>query len=52
LATISTTTTRSGFEHSEVERYLRRWRVLLVDDDASIRVLCSLSLRAAAFEVT
>jgi two-component system chemotaxis response regulator CheY len=52
LATISTTADRSGFEHSEVERYLRRRRVLLVDDDASIRVLCSLSLRAAAFEVT
>jgi two-component system chemotaxis response regulator CheY len=30
----------------------RRRRVLLVDDDASIRVLCSLSLRAAEFEVT
>jgi two-component system chemotaxis response regulator CheY len=52
VATISTTADRSGLEHSEVERYLRRWRVLLVDEDASIRVLCSLSLRAAAFEVT
>jgi CheY-like chemotaxis protein len=52
LATISTTTGRSGFEHSEVERYLRRRRVLLVYDDASIRLICSLNLRAADFEVT
>ena len=52
MATISTTAGRSGLEHSEVERYLRRRRVLLVDDDASIRLICSLNLRAAAFEVT
>jgi PleD family two-component response regulator len=52
VTTISTTAGRSGLEHSEVERYLRRHRVLLVDDDASIRLICSLNLRAAAFEVT
>jgi two-component system chemotaxis response regulator CheY len=52
VATITTTAGRSGLEHSEVERYLPRRRVLLVDDDASIRVLCSLNLRAAAFDVT
>jgi two-component system chemotaxis response regulator CheY len=52
VATISTTTHRSGLGHSEVERHLRRRRVLLVDDDASIRLLCSLNLRAAEFEVT
>ena len=52
MATIGTTADRSGFEDSEVERYLRRRRVLLVDDDASIRVLCALSLRAAEFDVT
>ena len=52
MATISTTTHRSGLGHSEVERHLRRRRVLLVDDDASIRLLCSLNLRAAEFEVT
>ena len=51
MATIGTTAGRSGFEHSEVERYLRRRRVLLVDDDASIRVLCALNLRAAEFDV-
>jgi len=50
MATIGTTAGRSGFEHSQVESYLRR-RVLLVDDDASIRVLCALNLRAAEFEV-
>src|SRR4249920_3036874 len=48
---IGTTAGRSGFEDSEPERHLRRHRVLLVDDDASIRVLCALHLRAAAFEV-
>jgi two-component system chemotaxis response regulator CheY len=52
LATISTTAGRCGLQHSEVERYRRRRRVLLVDDDAAIRVLCSLNLRAADFEVT
>ena len=52
MATISTTADRSQLEHSEVERYLRRRRVLLVDDDASVRLLCSLNLRAAEFEVT
>lgn len=52
MATISTTAARSGLEHSEVARHLRRRRVLLVDDDASIRVLCSINLRAAQFEVT
>jgi two-component system chemotaxis response regulator CheY len=51
VATIGTSAGRSGFEDSEVERYLRRRRVLLVDDDASIRVLCALTLRAAEFEV-
>jgi two-component system chemotaxis response regulator CheY len=52
VATIGTTAGRSGLEHSEPERYLRRRRVLLVDDDAAIRVICSLNLRAAAFDVT
>ena len=52
MATIGTTAGRSGFEDSEAERYLRRRRVLLVDDDAAIRVICSLNLRAAAFEVS
>jgi two-component system, chemotaxis family, chemotaxis protein CheY len=52
VATIGTTAGRSGFEHSEAERYLGRRRVLLVDDDASIRVICSLNLRAADFDVT
>ena len=52
MATISTTTTRSGLEHREAERHLRRRRVLLVEDDAAIRVICSLNLRAAAFDVT
>jgi two-component system chemotaxis response regulator CheY len=52
VATISTTAHRYGLGHSEVERHLRRRRVLLVDDDASIRLLCSLNLRAAEFEVT
>src|ERR1051325_4473218 len=51
MATIGTTAGRSGFEDSEVEGYLRRSRVLLVEDDASIRVLCALNLRAAEFEV-
>jgi DNA-binding response OmpR family regulator len=51
LATISTAG-RSGFEHTEVETYLRRRHVLLVDDDASIRMICSLNLRAADFDVT
>ncbi|HET7128454.1 MAG TPA: response regulator [Gaiellaceae bacterium] len=50
MATIGTTAGRSGFDDGEVERYLRR-RVLLVDDDASMRVLCALNLRAAEFEV-
>jgi len=39
-------------EHREAERHLRRRRVLLVEDDAAIRVICSLNLRAAAFDVT
>jgi two-component system chemotaxis response regulator CheY len=52
VATISTTTARCGLERREVERYLRPRRVLLVDDDAAIRVICSLNLRAAEFEVT
>jgi len=52
VATISSTAGRSGFGHSDAERYLRRGRILLVDDDASIWVLCALNLRAAAFEVT
>jgi hypothetical protein len=52
MARIGTTAGRSGFEDGEVERYLRRRRVLLVDDDASIRVLCALNLRAAEFEVS
>jgi two-component system chemotaxis response regulator CheY len=51
VAVISTTA-GGGSEHGAVERYLPRRRVLLVDDDASIRVLCSLNLRAAEFEVT
>jgi len=51
VATIGTTAGRSGFDDSEVERYLRRRRVLLVDDDATIRVPCALTLRAAEFEV-
>jgi two-component system chemotaxis response regulator CheY len=51
MATIGTTAGRPGFEDSEVERYLRRRRVLLVDGDASMRVLCALSLLAAEFEV-
>src|SRR5581483_8876230 len=50
MATIGTTAGRSGFEDSELERYLRRRRVLLVDDDAAMRALCALSLRAE-FEV-
>jgi len=52
VATINTTTTRCELEHREVERYLRRRRVLLVDDDDAIRVICSLNLRAAEYEVT
>jgi two-component system chemotaxis response regulator CheY len=51
MATIGTTAGSSGFEDSEVERYLCRRRVLLVDDEASMRVLCALSLRAAEFEL-
>lgn len=51
MATISTTIGRPGLESSAVETYLRRRRVLLVDDDASIRLICSLNLRAAEFEV-
>ena len=51
MATISTTA-RGGLEQAEAERYLCRRRVLLVDGDAAIRVICSLNLRAAAFEVT
>jgi hypothetical protein len=42
VATISTTADRYGFEHRKVERHLRPPRVLLVDDDASIRVLPAL----------
>jgi len=52
VATISTTTARGGLEQAEAERYPCRRRVLLVDGDAAIRVICSLNLRAAAFEVT
>jgi DNA-binding response OmpR family regulator len=51
VAVISTNA-GGGSEHGALERYLPRRRVLLVDDDASIRVLCSLNLRAAEFEVT
>jgi CheY-like chemotaxis protein len=51
MPTIGKTAGRSGFGRSEAERYLRRSRVLLVDDDASIRVLCALHLRAAQFKV-
>lgn len=50
MATISPAAGSSGLAHSEVEGYLRRRRVLLVDDDTSIRVLCSLNLRAAECE--
>jgi two-component system chemotaxis response regulator CheY len=50
VATIGTTAGRSGLESSKVERCLPRRRVLLVDDDDSIRLICSLNLRAAAFE--
>ena len=49
MATISSTT--HGLEYSEAARYLRRRRVLLVDDDAAVRVICSLNLRAAEFDV-
>jgi two-component system, chemotaxis family, chemotaxis protein CheY len=52
VATIGTTAGRSGFEHGEVERSLLRRSVLLVDDDASIRLICSLNLRASDFDVT
>jgi two-component system chemotaxis response regulator CheY len=52
VATIGTTAGRSGFEHSEVQGSLLRRRVLLVDDDASIRAICLLNLRAADFDVT
>jgi CheY-like chemotaxis protein len=52
VATIGTTAGRSGFEHSEVERSLLRRSVLLVDDDALIRMICSLNLQAADFDVT
>jgi two-component system chemotaxis response regulator CheY len=38
-------------EYGEAARYLRRRRVLLVDDDAAVRVICSLNLRAAEFDV-
>jgi two-component system chemotaxis response regulator CheY len=51
VAVISTNA-GGGSEHGALERYLPRRRVLLVDDDASIRVLCPLNLRAAEFEVT
>ncbi|HZP72908.1 MAG TPA: response regulator [Gaiellaceae bacterium] len=51
MATIGTTAGPSGFEGSEGEEYHRRRRVLLVDDDASIRVVCALNLRVAQFEV-
>jgi CheY-like chemotaxis protein len=49
MATISTT---SGREEVGSAPHLRGRRVLLVDDDPSIRLLCSLNLRAAGFEVT
>ncbi len=52
MATISSTAGRSGFGHGDADRYVRRGRVLLVDDDASVRALCALHLRAAAFEVS
>jgi hypothetical protein len=51
VATISTPADRCWLENGEVERYLRRRRVLL-GDDASVRVLCSLNLREAKFEVS
>jgi DNA-binding NtrC family response regulator len=51
VATIDTTAGRSGFERSEVERSLLRRRVLLVDD-ASMRVICSLILRTVDFDIT
>jgi CheY-like chemotaxis protein len=52
VATIGTTAGGSGLESRKVERCLPRRRVLLVDDDDSIRLICSLNLRARAFEVT
>jgi two-component system chemotaxis response regulator CheY len=52
VATIGTTAGGSGLESRKVERCLPRRRALLVDDDASIRLTCSLNLRARAFEVT
>jgi PleD family two-component response regulator len=52
VATISTTAGRTAAEHAVAGTYLRRRRVLLVDDDASIRLLCSLNLRSAEFVVT
>lgn len=51
MATISTAVERSGLASGDAETYLRRRRVLLVDDDAAIRLICSLNLRAAEFEV-
>ena len=50
MATISTAVERSGLASGDAETYLRRRRALLVDDDAAIRLICSLNLRGAEFE--
>lgn len=51
MATTSIVFGRSTYEDVDAGTSRRRRRVLVVDDDPSIRLLCAVNLRAAGFDV-